>query len=104
MRGAVEEQRHRMALELASGDLVVGGPIAEGEFAEVFRGLLWGQKVAVKQLKKREGLDAQKILAEMWHEVEIMSMLHHPGVLTLIGAVADPSQPLLVLEYLDCTL
>ena len=38
------------ALALTGSDLRLGRSIAEGEFAEVFRALLWGQRVAVKAL------------------------------------------------------
>ena len=36
---------------ISESDLVVGGDIAEGQFALVVRATLWGQRVAVKQLK-----------------------------------------------------
>ena len=39
------------ALVLAVDDIQVGRAIASGAEADVFRGLLWGQKVAVKRLK-----------------------------------------------------
>ena len=41
-------------LVLSASQLTLGGQIAEGEFASVYRGLLWGQKVAVKRLKPRD--------------------------------------------------
>lgn len=39
---------------ISEKDLTVGGEIAEGQFAVVVRAALWGQRVAVKQLKARD--------------------------------------------------
>ena len=39
---------------ISEKDLTVGGEIAEGQFAVVVRATLWGQRVAVKQLKARD--------------------------------------------------
>jgi hypothetical protein len=42
--------------------------IAQGGFCEVFRGLLWGQRVAVKRLfTDREGADAASLHRELLH-------------------------------------
>ncbi|KAL1515976.1 hypothetical protein AB1Y20_002589 [Prymnesium parvum] len=90
------------ALAVSSEDVRLGGAIAEGEFAEVFRGLLWGQKVAVKQLKLREsGVD--DLLRELRHEVSIMAAMRHPNILTLIGSL-EGERPSIVLEVMEGTL
>ncbi|KAL1514889.1 hypothetical protein AB1Y20_003971 [Prymnesium parvum] len=91
------------ALTVNSGDVELGGSIAEGEFAEVFRGLLWGQKVAVKQLKSKD-FSADALLNELRHEVSIMASLRHPNVLTLIGSLEEAAQPSIVLEVMLGTL
>ena len=91
------------ATELDVGQLTLGMSIAEGEFAEVFRGRLWGQKVAVKQLKTmRDGATAASVQAELRHEATILAGLSHPSVLTLIGYTPAPAQ--LVLEVLHGTV
>ena len=86
-------------------DVQLGRSIAEGAEAEVFRGLLWGQKVAVKQLKllndNGDEKDAGTISRELAHETRILSRLSHPCVLTLIGYTPLPAQ--IVLEVLDGT-
>ena len=81
-----------------------GKAIAEGEYAEVFRGALWGKKVAIKRLKHREGSGIDEILRELRHEVSLMSGLRHPNVLTLIGSLEDSTQPSIVLEVMQGTL
>ena len=84
-------------LAIETSQLKLGKSIAEGAFAEVFRGLLWGQKVAVKQLKPdREGADAAQLERELRHETRILAALSHPSILTLIGFTAAPAQ--IVLE------
>ncbi|KAL3917627.1 MAG: hypothetical protein SGPRY_006333 [Prymnesium sp.] len=66
-------------LTVGKGDVELGGSIAEGEFAEVFRGLLWGQRVAVKQLKSKD-FSPEDLLSELRHEVSVMASLRHPNV------------------------
>jgi len=90
-------------LALEAAQIVRGKSIAEGAFAEVFRGLLWGQRVAVKQLKTdREGADKESLERELRHETRILAALSHPCILTLIGYTAQPAQ--IVLEVLDGTV
>ena len=42
----------------------MGGSIAEGEFAEVFRGYLWSQRVELKQLKLRSLSDLLEFIVD----------------------------------------
>ena len=92
-----------MKLDIA--DIKLGRSIASGAEAEVFRGLLWGQKAAVKQLKlvSDDGAEEASVLtSELEHETRILSKLNHPCVLTLIGYTDEPCQ--IVLEVLDGTI
>ncbi|PKA51897.1 Serine/threonine-protein kinase [Apostasia shenzhenica] len=72
--------------------------IGEGGFGRVYKG--WfektGQFVAVKQLD-RNGLQGNK---EFTVEVLMLSLLHHPNLVNLIGYCADGEQRLLVYEFL----
>ena len=94
------------ALRLEVGEMQTGRSIASGAEAEVFRGLLWGQKVAVKQLKTvaDDGTEKEvsQITRELQHETRILSKLNHPGILTLIGYTEEPAQ--IVLEVLEGTV
>jgi serine/threonine protein kinase len=84
-------------------DLTIGRSIAAGAFAEVFRGLLWGQKVAVKRLfLEREGADEASLRRELEHETRLLHSVSHPCILTLIGYTHTPAQ--IVLEVLDGTV
>ena len=79
--------------------------IAEGAFAEVFRGLLWGQRVAVKRLMvERAGSaqDRESLRKELLHETRLLAKLSHPCIITLIGYTDQPAQ--LVLEVMDGTV
>ena len=83
-------------------DLKLGRSIAEGAFAEVFRALLWGQRVAVKRLMtEREGVDAESLRRELLHETRLLSRLSHPCIITVIGYTTSPAQ--LILEVLNGT-
>ncbi|KAJ8423099.1 hypothetical protein Cgig2_010976 [Carnegiea gigantea] len=71
--------------------------IGEGGFGRVYKGKLSsGQIVAIKQLD-RNGLQGNK---EFLVEVLMLSLLHHPNLVNLIGYCADGDQRLLVYEYM----
>ncbi|GMI66386.1 PBS1-Like 26 [Hibiscus trionum] len=72
--------------------------IGEGGFGRVYKGKLekTGQDVAVKQLD-RNGLQGNR---EFLVEVLMLSLLHHPNLVNLIGYCSDGDQRLLVYEYM----
>lgn len=72
--------------------------LGEGDFGRVYKGRLQstGQIVAVKQLD-RNGLQGNR---EFLVEVLILSLLHHPNLVNLIGYCADGDQRLVVYEYM----
>ncbi|GER33143.1 protein kinase superfamily protein [Striga asiatica] len=72
--------------------------VGEGGFGRVYKGRLesTGQVVAVKQLD-RNGLQGNR---EFLVEVLMLSLLHHPNLVNLIGYCADGDQRLLVYEYM----
>ncbi|KAJ7559421.1 hypothetical protein O6H91_04G084400 [Diphasiastrum complanatum] len=72
--------------------------IGEGGFGRVYKGRLesTGQVVAVKQLD-RSGLQGNR---EFLVEVLMLSLLHHPNLVNMIGYCADGEQRLLVYEYM----
>uniref|UniRef100_A0A7N0UXR2 non-specific serine/threonine protein kinase n=1 Tax=Kalanchoe fedtschenkoi TaxID=63787 RepID=A0A7N0UXR2_KALFE len=72
--------------------------LGEGGFGRVYKGRLetTGQVVAVKQLD-RNGLQGNR---EFLVEVLMLSLLHHPNLVNLIGYCADGDQRLLVYEFM----
>ncbi|KAK1408722.1 hypothetical protein QVD17_40730 [Tagetes erecta] len=72
--------------------------LGEGGFGHVYKGRLQGtgQIVAVKQLD-RNGLQGNR---EFLVEVLMLSLLHHPNLVSLIGYCADGDQRLLVYEFM----
>ncbi|KAI4336541.1 hypothetical protein L6164_015056 [Bauhinia variegata] len=72
--------------------------LGEGGFGRVYKGRLesTGQNVAVKQLD-RNGLQGNR---EFLVEVLMLSLLHHPNLVNLIGYCADGDQRLLVYEFM----
>ncbi|XP_008775587.2 serine/threonine-protein kinase PBS1-like [Phoenix dactylifera] len=72
--------------------------LGEGGFGRVYKGRLesTGQVVAIKQLD-RNGLQGNR---EFLVEVLMLSLLHHPNLVNLIGCCADGDQRLLVYEYM----
>ncbi|KAF5207199.1 kinase-like protein [Thalictrum thalictroides] len=72
--------------------------IGEGGFGRVYKGLLESinQIVAIKQLD-RNGLQGNR---EFLVEVLMLSLLHHPNLVNLIGYCSDGDQRLLVYEFM----
>ncbi|KAK2418059.1 Protein kinase superfamily protein [Trifolium repens] len=73
--------------------------LGEGGFGRVYKGHLESinQAVAIKQLD-RNGLQGNR---EFLVEVLMLSLLHHPNLVNLIGYCADGDQRLLVYEYMS---
>ncbi|GMN51539.1 hypothetical protein TIFTF001_020701 [Ficus carica] len=72
--------------------------LGEGGFGRVYRGNIKSknQVVAVKQLD-RNGFQGNR---EFLVEVLILSLLHHPNLVNLVGYCADGDQRILVYEYM----
>ncbi|XP_020100433.1 probable serine/threonine-protein kinase PBL23 [Ananas comosus] len=72
--------------------------LGEGGFGRVYRGHLddTNQDIAVKQLDKN-GLQGNR---EFLVEVLMLSLLHHPNLVNLIGYCTDDDQRILVYEYM----
>ncbi|EPS66443.1 hypothetical protein M569_08334, partial [Genlisea aurea] len=72
--------------------------LGEGGFGRVYKGRIQstGQVVAVKKLD-RNGLQGNR---EFLVEVLMLSLLHHPNLVNLIGYCADGDQRLLVYEFM----
>ncbi|KAG8067023.1 hypothetical protein GUJ93_ZPchr0005g14592 [Zizania palustris] len=71
--------------------------LGEGGFGMVYKGKLDnGQLVAVKQLDLNGFQGNQEFLVE----VMMLSLLHHPNLVRLVGFCADGNQRLLVYEYM----
>ncbi|KAL5569195.1 hypothetical protein UlMin_025770 [Ulmus minor] len=72
--------------------------LGEGGFGRVYKGRLESTNkiVAIKQLD-RNGLQGNR---EFLVEVLMLSLLHHPNLVNLIGYCADGDQRLLVYEYM----
>ncbi|CAL9043176.1 unnamed protein product [Musa banksii] len=85
-------------LAVATGNFRSECFLGEGGFGRVYRGRLesTGQVVAVKQLD-RDGLQGNR---EFLVEVLMLSLLHHPNLVNLIGYCADGEQRLLVYEFM----
>ncbi|KAL1142016.1 hypothetical protein V6Z11_A11G069600 [Gossypium hirsutum] len=73
--------------------------IGQGGFGAVYKGILEssGQVVAIKKLDKT-GLQGEK---EFLVEFLMLSLLHHPNLVNLIGYCAEGDQRLLVYEYMS---
>ncbi|XP_072984020.1 probable serine/threonine-protein kinase PBL7 [Typha latifolia] len=85
-------------LAASTGNFRTDCLLGEGGFGRVYKGRLesTNQVVAIKQLD-RNGLQGNR---EFLVEVLMLSLLHHPNLVNLIGYCADGDQRLLVYEYM----
>ncbi|KAJ0974767.1 hypothetical protein J5N97_016732 [Dioscorea zingiberensis] len=85
-------------LEAATQNFADECMLGEGGFGRVYKGHLedLNQDVAVKQLD-RNGLQGNR---EFLVEVLMLSLLHHPNLVNLLGYCADGNQRVLVYEYM----
>ncbi|XP_047325999.1 probable serine/threonine-protein kinase PBL21 [Impatiens glandulifera] len=84
-------------LSLATQNFKEANFIGEGGFGRVYKGLIdYDQIIAVKQLNPN-GLQGNQ---EFMVEILMLSLLHHPNLVNLIGYCADGNQRLLVYEYM----
>ncbi|GLI68583.1 hypothetical protein VaNZ11_013053 [Volvox africanus] len=80
-------------LNLTASDLNISGKLSEGAESTVFRGHWNGQEVAVKKVRIAVSADLDRFRGEL----DLLSSLHHPAVVPLIGARALPPDYMIVL-------
>eukprot|EP00250_Pteridium_aquilinum_P028897 c38047_g1_i1 orf=1-585(-) len=84
-------------LQLATGNFSRANLIAHGACVSIYKGLLPnGRLSAIKQLNDR----GKHVDREFRIEVDLLSQLHSPYLLNLIGYCADLDYRLLVYEYM----
>eukprot|EP00397_Hematodinium_sp_SG-2012_P001050 GEMP01001051.1.p1 GENE.GEMP01001051.1~~GEMP01001051.1.p1 ORF type:complete len:1569 (+),score=383.42 GEMP01001051.1:447-5153(+) len=86
-----------IALDLK--DLEYHEVLGKGGFGSVYRGLYKGQEVAIKKLHVEDGLGACCSL-EFEKEVLTLQKLRHDRLVTMIGAISDSPNLIMVLEYM----
>ncbi|XP_058769807.1 U-box domain-containing protein 32 isoform X3 [Vicia villosa] len=84
-----------MEINEATHDFDQSWKIGEGNCGSVYKGLLRNMLVAIKMLPSYGCLNQ----FEFQHQVEVLSRIRHPNLLTLIGSCAESKT--LVYEYLN---
>ncbi|XP_047168782.1 U-box domain-containing protein 32 isoform X1 [Vigna umbellata] len=79
----------------ATHDFDPSWKIGEGRYGSVYKGLLRNMHVAIKMLPSY----GQESPSKFQHQVEVLSRVRHPNLLTLIGSCAESRS--LVYEYLN---
>ena len=79
-------------------DIRIGQVIGHGSFGVVYKGVLNGMDVAIKQVGASASTKEKAIAAHMLQrEVKALSRCRHKNIVQLIGACSNP--PMLVLAY-----
>jgi len=88
------------AWEIDPHDLMLEGIITSGQAADIYRGELDGQVVAVKVYRRAKLFNVKQQVA-FCREVETLGRLSHPNLVKLIGACMLSSPFRLATEYCD---
>lgn len=72
--------------------------VGDGGFGKVFRGDWQGTPVAVKRLHRQDL--SQEVLDAMKDEIGVMTRLHHPNIVMLMGMCTSPPWISVVTEFL----
>jgi len=94
----LELPAYQSSIEIPLDSIRMGEKVGEGRFGEVFKAQLHGQTVAVKRLKKQE--IGEEVLGVFMQEVSIVSQLHHPNIVLLMGVCTAPGNIALVSEFM----
>ncbi|MEO1053362.1 MAG: protein kinase [Bacteroidota bacterium] len=86
------------------GQYKVEQEIGRGGMAVVYLGQRadgqYKQKVAIKVIKR--GMDSEDILARFWSERQILALLNHPHIASILdGGMTDDGRPYFVMEYVQ---
>eukprot|EP00299_Pterocystis_sp_00344_P015223 c7592_g2_i2.p1 GENE.c7592_g2_i2~~c7592_g2_i2.p1 ORF type:complete len:379 (+),score=97.52 c7592_g2_i2:163-1137(+) len=80
-------------------ELVFGDRIGSGGFGVVYKGTYFGRPVAIKKLTAADL--PEDAMNEFRHEVDIMSNMKHPNILTLVAVSEEPSNMVIVSDLCD---
>ncbi|XP_052163163.1 uncharacterized protein LOC127780288 [Oryza glaberrima] len=84
------------SLQVATDNFDESKKLGEGGFGAVYKGLLFGQEVAVKRMAK----GSNQGLEELKNELVLVAKLHHKNLVRLVGFCLEDGERLLVYEYM----
>jgi serine/threonine protein kinase len=87
---------------LKRADIVIKGVLDRGGWGQVSVGKYHGCKVAIKQ--PHEWIMHETLVTRMKREATNMAKMHHPNLVTFIGAIFDDKSPIIVVELMDANL
>ncbi|XP_038698290.1 receptor-like serine/threonine-protein kinase SD1-8 isoform X2 [Tripterygium wilfordii] len=83
-------------IEAATNQFSYQNKLGEGGFGSVYKGMLFGNEIAVKRLSKYSGQGQQ----EFKNEVQLISKLQHRNLVNLIGYCVRGEEKILIYEYM----
>ena len=101
-RSLKKKKRGSSEDEIRVADLEFKEKIGEGAYGDVYRGYLWGQEVAIKQIRLVGGKEEaeEETVREFRREMKIMKHLRHPNVVEFLGACMSEHSLCLLTEYM----
>ena len=101
-RSLKKKKRGSSEDEIRVADLEFKEKIGEGAYGDVYRGYLWGQEIAIKQIRLEGGKEEaeEETVREFRREMKIMKHLRHPNVVEFLGACMSEQSLCLLTEYM----
>ncbi|BBN11469.1 hypothetical protein MPTK1_5g12150 [Marchantia polymorpha subsp. ruderalis] len=98
VQGGGNSIRHRTMKELreATNNFSAANMIGSGRFGSVYRGILDGEVVAIKNSERVHTLEAQK---QVLNEITVLSQVRHRHLVALQGCCLTTNAAMLVMEY-----
>jgi len=92
---------HQVQWEIERTEIEMQGSVklGEGAYGMVMRCRWRGTPVAIKRVNLQSG-NASSAVAELRHEIAVMSHMHHPRVVQFLGACTRGQPWLIMFEYL----
>lgn len=83
-------------LEINSGEIHITKIIGKGAFGVVEKGIWRGTDIAIKVLQEKD-----LNISEFYTEIMILSKLHHPNILQLLGISFSEMPYSIIMEYME---
>ncbi|XP_042960133.1 serine/threonine-protein kinase-like protein At3g51990 [Carya illinoinensis] len=91
---------HYSDLEAATNNFSDQKLLGKGSHGYVYKAILHGRHVAVKKPSRTPSVKADVLTSEVDNEIEILSQIHSPRLVNLVGFTNDSENRLLVVEFM----
>ncbi|XP_008551856.1 insulin receptor-related protein [Microplitis demolitor] len=96
----IESKYVKDSWEVSRDNLVIGGPLGNGNFGRVFRGKLNGvQDVAIKTITEKNYTEEER--HEFLNEASVMKQFTTYHIVKLVGVISEGDPPYVIMELME---